>query len=247
MNDDQLLRYSRHIMLPELDIAGQEALLSASVLIVGLGGLGAPASLYLAAAGVGHLVLADHDVVDLSNLQRQIVHHTSTLGQTKVASARATLTDINPDIHIDTISDRLAGDALIRAVAGVDLVLDASDNFSVRYELNEACFEQSVPLVSGAAIRWEGQVAVFDPRDPTSPCYRCLYAEGDDEALNCSESGVAAPLVGVIGSTQALEALKLLTGAGESLVGHVLYLDARRMEWRRLRLPKAPDCPTCSG
>lgn len=246
MNDEQLLRYSRQIMLPEVDVAGQNQLLASTVLIVGLGGLGSPVALYLAAAGVGRLILADHDAVDLSNLQRQIVHTQTSIGDPKVQSAASTLAGINPDVHIECIEQKLAGATLIDAVARSTLVVDATDNFEVRFELNQACVAAGVPLVSGAAIRWEGQVAVFDPRDAESPCYRCLYAEGDNEALNCSENGVIAPLVGIIGTCQAMEAIKLITGVGEPLTGYVLYFDGKRMEWRRLRLPKDPGCPVCA-
>jgi adenylyltransferase/sulfurtransferase len=247
MNDEQLLRYSRQIMLPEVDVAGQERLLAASVLIGGLGGLGSPAALYLAAAGVGRLILSDDDAVEISNLQRQIVHRQAALGEPKVDSAARTLAAINPDVALTCLPERLEGPALTEAVARADVVVDATDNFGTRFALNKACVAARVPLVSGAAIRWEGQVAVFDPRDPASPCYRCLYEEGDDAALNCSENGVIAPLVGVIGTCQAMETVKLITGVGETLTGYVLYFDGKRMEWRRLRLPKAPDCPVCGG
>lgn len=247
MNDQQLLRYSRQIMLPEIDVAGQEKLLDATVLVVGLGGLGSPAALYLATAGIGRLILSDHDQVDLSNLQRQIVHTQASLGQTKVASAARTLAGINPEVALELIPERLAGEALTAAVGAASVVVDATDNFSARFALNDACVALGVPLVSGAAIRWEGQVAVFDPRDPESPCYRCLYTEGDDQALNCSENGVIAPLVGIIGTCQAMEAIKLITGVGDTLTGRVLYLDGKRMEWRKLTLPRLPDCPVCSA
>lgn len=247
MNDEQLLRYSRQIMLPEVDVAGQNQLLESTVLIVGLGGLGSPVALYLTAAGVGRLILADHDAVDLSNLQRQIVHTQNRIGEPKVQSAASTLTGINPDVRIECIQQKLQGPALVDAVARSTIVVDATDNFEVRFELNQACVSAAVPLVSGAAIRWEGQVAVFDPRDAESPCYRCLYAEGDNGALNCSENGVIAPLVGIIGTCQAMETIKLITGVGESLTGYVLYFDGKRMEWRRLRLPKDPGCPVCAG
>jgi len=247
VNDEQLLRYSRQIMLPELDVAGQAQLLAARVLIVGLGGLGSPAALYLAGAGVGTLVLADQDHVELSNLQRQIAHQTGTIGTPKVASAAKALHRFNPEIRVETLAVRLAGDALATAVGEADLVLDATDNFQTRYAINAACWQAGTPLVSGAAIRWEGQVTAFDPRNPSSPCYRCLYAEGDDAALNCAENGVVAPLVGVIGAMQALEAIKLLCGVGESLVGHVLYFDAKWLEWRKLRLNRDPNCPVCAG
>ena len=247
LTDEQLLRYSRQIMLPDVDIAGQEKLLEATVLIVGLGGLGSPVALYLASAGIGRLILCDHDEVDLSNLQRQVVHNTATIGQHKVDSAAATLTAINPDVVLEKIPGKLHGPALAEAVGRSTVVVDATDNFDVRFELNRACVAAGVPLVSGAAIRWEGQIALFDPRDPDSPCYRCLYAEGDNGALNCSENGVIAPLVGVIGTCQAMETIKLITGVGETLTGYVLYFDGKRMEWRRLKLPKDPTCPVCSG
>ncbi len=243
MNDDQLLRYSRQIMLPSVDIDGQERLLASTVLIVGLGGLGSPIALYLAAAGVGHFVLADHDAVDVSNLQRQIAHHTASVGKPKVESAAESIRALNPDTQITLLKERLAGDALMRAVEHVDLVLDGTDNFAARYAINDACFGAGKPLVSGAAIRMEGQVAVFDPRVGDSPCYRCLYPQADDAApLNCSENGVAAPLVGIIGTVQAMEAWKLLIGTGTALVGHVLYFDALQMEWHKLRLRRNPAC-----
>lgn len=247
LTDTQLLRYSRQIMLPEVDVAGQELLLGATVLVVGLGGLGSPAALYLAAAGVGRLILVDDDAVDLSNLQRQIVHSLQSLGQPKVASAARTLSALNPDVVLELVPERLGGERLAEAVARSTVVVDATDNFSTRFELNAACMSARVPLVSGAAIRWEGQVAVFDPRDPDSPCYRCLYEAGDDGALNCSENGVIAPLVGIIGTCQAMETVKLITGIGETLTGIVLYFDGKRMEWRRLRLPKSPECPVCAA
>lgn len=245
LDDQQLLRFSRQIMLPELDVAGQEKLLNARVLIVGLGGLGSPSALYLAAAGVGELVLADDDAVELSNLQRQIVHDTASLGVPKAESARRTLRRLNPDLRVETLIERMTPERLLDLAGRVDLVIDATDNFAVRYAMNDACWATGTPLVSGAAIRWEGQVAVFDPRQPDAACYRCLYREGSDEALNCSENGVIAPLVGVIGTCQALEAIKLICGVGETLAGYVLYFDARHMDWRKLRLRRDPDCPTC--
>jgi len=243
MNDEQLLRYSRQIMLPQIDVAGQERLLAAHVLIVGLGGLGSPVALYLAAAGVGRLSLADDDQVDLSNLQRQIAHRHEDLGVAKVRSAARSISAINPDTVLELIETRMEGARLVDCVAKVDLVVDASDNFTTRYQLNDACFEAGVPLVSGAAIRMEGQISVFDPRNDASPCYRCLYPDvGDDAALNCAENGVAAPLVGIIGAVQAMEALKVITGIGEPLVGKVLYLDAAYMEWQSLNLSRRPGC-----
>lgn len=248
LNDQQLLRYSRSIMLPEVDIAGQQAWCEARLLIVGLGGLGGPAAAYLAAAGVGELVLVDDDRVEASNLQRQIIHREEACGDTKVASAAATLTAINPQVRVTPLAQRLAGEALEQWVAQVDLVLDCSDNFATRFALNRACFAVGTPLVSGAAIRFEGQISVYDPRQPDSPCYQCLYGRGgDDEALSCSESGVFPPLVGVIGSLQAMEALKLLAGVGQSLAGRLLLFDGKRMQWRSLGLRPDPQCPVCRG
>jgi len=245
MNDEQLLRYSRHLMLNGFDVAGQEALLAARVLIVGLGGLGSPAAMYLAAAGVGNLVLADNDVVELSNLQRQIAHKTASIGRNKVESARQTLLELNPGIRVETVTGRLEGAALEQLVAGCTAVLDCSDNFSTRFALNAACHHHRVPLVSGAAIRTEAQLSVFDPRDPAAPCYRCLYLDGVDTDLSCSESGVMAPLVGIVGSMQALECIKVLSGFGQPLVGRLLLIDAATLQIRTLVLQKNPDCPVC--
>ena len=245
MNDEQLLRYSRQIMLPEFDIAGQEALLNARALVVGLGGLGSPVALYLAAAGIGALTLVDHDTVEVSNLQRQIIHDQHSLGMAKVESAARRIHAVNPDTSVRTIAAKLDDAALRKAVGEADVVLDGTDNFAVRYAINAACIAERTPLVSGAAIRMEGQIAVFDPREPDSPCYQCLYREGTDEALNCAQNGVAAPLVGIVGSVQAMEAMKVVASVGQPLTGYVLYLDAKRMEWRKLRLPKDPNCPTC--
>jgi molybdopterin/thiamine biosynthesis adenylyltransferase len=242
MNDEQLLRYSRQIMLPQVDVAGQEKLLAANVLVVGLGGLGSPVALYLAAAGVGHLILADHDSVDLSNLQRQIAHQHASVGTPKVESAAEAIRRLNPDTCVTPIPQRAEGSVLTDLIARADLVLDGTDNFATRYAINDACFAAGKPLVSGAAIRMEGQVAVFDPRRDDSPCYRCLYGSGADENLNCAENGVAAPLVGVIGSVQAMEAFKLIVEIGESLAGWVLHFDAYSMEWHKLRLRRNPSC-----
>ena len=247
MDDSELLRYSRQIMLPEIDIEGQDRLGSATVLVVGLGGLGSPVAMYLAAAGIGRLVLNDFDAVDLSNLQRQIVHVDASLGLPKIQSAARTLAALNPLVAVETIGERLSREALEELLARVDLVVDASDNFATRYLVNDACWRAGKPLVSGAAIRWEGQVALFDPGRPESPCYRCLYPEGDDQALNCAENGVIAPLVGVVGAMQAMEAVKAITGVGEAPVGHVLYYDAKRADWRKFRLGKRPACPVCGN
>ena len=246
MNDQELLRYSRQIMLPDVDIEGQEKLLTARVLIIGLGGLGSPVAMYLAAAGVGHLVLADFDTVDLSNLQRQIAHTTDRIGQTKVESAAQTLHALNPDVQITCISHALDVESLALQVANVDVVVDCCDNFTTRFAVNAACVTAKVPLVSGAAIRLEGQVAVFDNRDPNCPCYRCLYDEGSEENTTCAANGVLSPLVGIIGSMQALEAIKLIVGFGKSLAGKLLVFDARYSQWRELKLPKDSRCPVCS-
>lgn len=247
LNDEQLLRYSRQIMLAEVDIDGQQAWLNSRVLIIGAGGLGSPVSMYLAAAGIGTLVLVDDDEVDLSNLQRQIVHTTERIGMSKVESAKQSLLALNPTITVETIDRRLDETELAAQVEQADLVVDCTDNFSTRFALNRACVAHQTPLVSGAAIRTEGQVAVYDPRHPDSPCYQCLYKEGDDEALTCSESGVLAPLVGIIGSVQAMEALKVLASIGTPLVGKLLLLDGLRMDWRSLKLRKDPACPVCGA
>ncbi|MFW1677653.1 molybdopterin-synthase adenylyltransferase MoeB [Pontibacter sp. JAM-7] len=247
LTDEQLLRYSRQIMLPDVDINGQETWLNSTVLVVGLGGLGSPVAMYLAAAGIGELVLVDGDEVDLSNLQRQIAHTTKRLGQPKVDSARKALAALNPQVRIKTQYEQLGEEALHRLVATVDLVVDCSDNFATRFALNRACFAHQKPLVSGAAIRMEGQVSVYDPLQVDSPCYQCLYGEGDEESLTCSESGVLSPLVGIIGSVQALEALKMLASVGRSLAGRLLLLDAASMEWREMKLRKDPACPVCSS
>lgn len=245
VDDQQLLRYSRQILLPQIDIAGQQRLLDSRVLIVGLGGLGAPVALYLAAAGVGTLVLADHDQVDLTNLQRQIIHQSADIGRAKVDSAGDRLLALNPQVSIRRIQQALADTALQGAVADVDLVLDCSDNFATRQAVNAACVSLKKPLVSGAAIRLEGQLSVFDPRQTDSPCYQCLYGTGSEEALSCSEAGVIGPLVGLVGSLQALEALKLLVGFGEPLVGRLLLIDALSSRFREMRIRRDPACACC--
>ena len=245
MNDDELLRYSRQIMLPALGIEGQQRLQAARVMIIGLGGLGSPAAMYLAAAGVGTLDLADDDAVDLSNLQRQILHTTNSIGQAKTASAKLGLQALNPLVQFRLHDRRLHGEALTVALKDVDLVLDCSDNFATRFALNQACQTTGTPLVSGAAIRWEAQITVFDGR-PGGPCYRCLYPEAGEEDETCSANGVIAPLVGIIGAAQALEAIKLLCGVGESLAGRLLTFDALRMQWHELRLRSDPNCPVCA-
>jgi len=247
MDDAELLRYSRQILLPELGIEGQERLRASRVLIVGLGGLGSPVAMYLAAAGVGHLVLSDHDTVDLSNLQRQIVHGLGDLGRAKVVSARETLKELNPLVEVTPLSQRLQGELLLRQVRLADAVVDATDNFATRFLLNETCVALRKPLVSGAAIRMQGQVSVFNLHPGESPCYRCLYPEQAEPEESCTETGILAPLVGIIGSIQALETIKVLTGIAEPLDGRVLLLDARSMDWHTVALRRSPDCPVCSG
>ena len=247
MNDAQLLRYSRQIMLPQVDIRGQEQLLSSRALIVGAGGLGSPAAMYLAAAGVGQLAIADHDVVELSNLQRQLLHHDSDIGRNKVESARDTLATVNPDTRVSPLAQSLQGEALHNEVLQADVVLDCSDNFATRFAVNRACVEQRTPLVSGAAIRMEGQVAVFDARLDNSPCYHCLYREGGQEDQTCSGNGVLSPVVGIIGSLQALEALKVILAVGETLAGRLVIFDGYTHEWRTMTLKQDPDCTVCSS
>jgi molybdopterin-synthase adenylyltransferase len=246
MEDQELLRYSRQIMLPEIGIEGQQRLRDAHALIIGVGGLGSPVSLYLAAAGVGRLTLIDDDRVDLSNLQRQVVHDTHSIGQRKVDSAATRLAAINPDCQVHTIGERLDAMALAEQVRRADVVLDCCDNFPTRFAVNRACHASRTPLVSGAAIRWEGQLAVFGYREGEG-CYQCLYGHGEDGEERCSETGVAAPLVGVIGSLQALEALKLLSGADAVMARRLLVFDALRAEWRSLRLGPDPACPVCGA
>ena len=246
MNDQQLLRYSRHILLPQLGIEGQERLLAARALVVGAGGLGSPAAMYLASAGLGTIVLCDGDTVDLTNLQRQILHHSASVGRQKAISGRDTLTLLNPDVKVIPLEQRLEGVALEEQVAAADVVLDCSDNFATRHAINRACAKHHKPLVSGAAIRFDGQVSVFDLRQPASPCYNCLFPEGQDtEEVRCAVMGVFAPLTGMIGTAQAAEALKLVAGCGESLSGRLLLLDGLAMEWRSIQLGKDPGCTVC--
>jgi molybdopterin/thiamine biosynthesis adenylyltransferase len=245
MDDHQLLRYSRQIMLPQIDIEGQEKLLNSRALIIGLGGLGSPAAMYLAAAGVGSLVLNDYDVVEISNLQRQIAHGMENIGEPKAVSARKTLERLNPDVSFTELTSRLEGTQLEQEVARADVVLDCSDNFATRFAVNAACVKSRTPLVSGAVIRFEGQLAVFMPGMGNNPCYNCLYADHGELAESCVRNGVLAPLPGIIGSMQALEAIKLLTGIGNTLVGRLLLLDALSMEWNQMILRRNPRCPTC--
>ena len=248
MNDQQLLRYSRHILLDEVGIAGQERLRAAHALVVGAGGLGCPAALYLAASGIGKLTLADPDKVDLTNLQRQILYRADSVGTAKVEAARAALSGLNPDVEIVPLLQRLDEKTFDPIVETADIVLDCSDNFATRHALNRACVQLKKPLVSGAAIRFDAQVAVFDLRKPDAPCYACLYPEdGEVEEVQCSTMGVFAPLTGVVGALQAMEAVKLLVGAGETLNGRLLLLDAKQSEWRTVRVKRDPACAICSA
>ncbi len=245
LSDEELLRYSRQVLLSQVDIDGQLKLKASRALIVGLGGLGSPVALYLAAAGVGELHLADFDTVELTNLQRQVLHDTSTVGMSKVDSALHRLEAINPQVKLVAHRAALDEDSLAAAVAAVDLVLDCSDNFGTREAVNAACVAAGKPLVSGAAIRLEGQLSVFDPRRPESPCYHCLYGHGSETELTCSEAGVVGPLVGLVGSLQALEAMKLLAGFGDPLVGRLLLVDALGSRFRELRVKRDPACSVC--
>jgi molybdopterin/thiamine biosynthesis adenylyltransferase len=246
MTDDQLLRYSRHILLDELGIDGQERLLASHALVVGAGGLGSPVALYLAGAGVGHITLVDDDRVDLTNLQRQIAHTMDRIGQPKTESAKAAIAAINPDVIVHTVTERVDAARLAALVAEADVVLDCCDNFATRQAVNAACVQHRKPLISGAAIRLDGQVAVFDARDATSPCYACVFPpDSQFEETRCATLGVLAPLVGIVGSLQAAEAIKLLSGMGSSLVGRLLMLEGRSMEWTPLRLARQPHCPVC--
>jgi molybdopterin-synthase adenylyltransferase len=246
MDDTLLLRYSRHILLPELGIEAQEKISAAHVLVVGAGGLGTPVAQFLVAAGVGSLMLCDPDRVDLTNLQRQILYATPDVGTAKVAAAKARLASINPNVRVDTLEARIGPEELAPLVARADVVVDCCDNFATRHAVNRACVAARKPLVSGAAIRFDGQVAVFDSRDPASPCYHCLFGEGEElEETRCAIMGVFAPVVGIVGATQAAEVLKLLTHTGESMTGRLLLLDALAMRWRDLRVTRDPACAVC--
>lgn len=247
MKDEQLLRYSRQIMLPQLDVAGQQALLNAHALVIGAGGLGSPVSLYLAAAGIGALTLVDDDDVELSNLQRQLAHAETDLGVNKAESAASSIRAINSEVRVRAFNERAEGERLHALVASADVVVDATDNFASRFAINKACLRAAVPLVSGAAIRFEGQVAVFDSRQTASPCYECLYKRSQAQDQNCADNGVLAPVVGVIGSMQALETLKLIAGVGESLAGRLLLFDGLSAQWREMKLPRDPHCAACGA
>ena len=248
MNDDQLLRYSRHILLDEIGIEGQQRLLDAHALVIGAGGLGSPVALYLGSAGVGRLTIVDHDRVDLTNLQRQIAHDLSRVGTPKAESARASIAAINPDVRVRPLVRRADAAELDTLVRDADVVLDCSDNFATRHAVNAACVAHGKPLVAGAAIRFDGQISVYDMRDAASPCYACVFpAEVTVEETQCATMGVFAPLVGIIGTMQAAEALKLLAGVGTSLAGRLQMLDARDMRWSEIRMARQRGCPVCGG
>ncbi|MDP3607631.1 MAG: molybdopterin-synthase adenylyltransferase MoeB [Methylophilus sp.] len=247
MNDHQLLRYSRHILLPQIEYEGQEKLTQSHVLVVGAGGLGSPVAMYLAASGVGTLTICDFDEVDLTNLQRQIIHTTQSVGINKALSAQQALYELNPEVTVNTVQQKSTESEMATLVAQADVVVDCSDNFATRYALNRLCFQHKTPLVSGAAIRFEGQISVFDFRNANSPCYHCLYPDvGSDQEMRCADNGVFAPLVGMIGTAQAAEVLKLLMNIGESLQGRLLLLDALTAEWRAIKLARDSNCAVCS-
>ena len=247
MTDEQLLRYSRHILLGEIGIEGQQRIFDAQVLVIGAGGLGSPVALYLGSAGVGRITIVDHDTVDLTNLQRQIAHTTQRIGAAKVESTAAAIAAINPDVRVSTLQQRADARLLDQLVPQADVVLDCSDNFATRHAVNLACVRYRKPLVSGAAIRFDGQISVYDSRDCKSPCYACVFApDADFEETRCATMGVFAPMVGIVGSMQAAEALKLLAQVGQSLAGRLLMLDGRAMEWNEVHVPRNPACPVCA-
>jgi molybdopterin/thiamine biosynthesis adenylyltransferase len=248
MNDQQLLRYSRHILLEQIGIEGQQRLLNAHALIIGAGGLGSPAALYLASAGVGHISIVDHDEVDLTNLQRQILHSTARVGMPKVESARLSLQQLNPDIRVSALQEKADAARLSELVAAADVVLDCSDNFATRHAVNQACVQHGVALVSGAAIGFDGQISVYQPAHPASPCYACVFPPDQQfEEVLCSQMGVFAPLVGIIGTMQAAEALKLLLQIGQTLQGRMLLLDAMSMQWNSIGMQRDPECCVCGA
>ncbi|HIB28710.1 MAG TPA: molybdopterin-synthase adenylyltransferase MoeB [Candidatus Thioglobus sp.] len=244
MNDQQLLRYSRQIMLPEVGVEGQEVLLGSTMLLIGMGGLGAPTALYLAAAGVGHLIIADFDTVELSNLQRQVIHHTNDIGKLKVDSAKQKMQAINPTIKITSVSD-LDENNLSKWLELCDIVLDGTDNFDTRFKINQACVASKKPLVSAAVIRFEGQLSVFKGYDASQPCYQCLYSTDGNSNENCTDNGILAPVAGMLGTMQALQALKVVLNLGEQLVGKLMIIDALDLTFRAVTISKDPDCPIC--
>jgi len=245
MTPEQQARYNRQIRLPAIKESGQQTLLDAKVLIIGIGGLGSPVAMYLAAAGIGQLILSDFDIVESSNLQRQVIHTESTVGQLKVESAKTFIQSLNPHTVVKTITHELSGEELLQHIQDSDAVVDCTDNFPSRFELNQACIKAGRPLISGAAIRQEGQITTFDSRIESSPCYNCLYPDTGIESATCAMEGVVAPVVGIIGTMQAQETINVLLGR-PALVGKLLLLDAQSLEWQRMKLPKNPNCPTCS-
>ena len=248
MNDEQLLRYSRHLLLEEIDVAGQEKLLSARVLVIGAGGLGSAAAPYLAAAGVGHITLMDHDSVELTNLQRQIMHAESSIGKSKVASGKEFLERLNSTIQIETIQAKATSTLLDELLPSVDIVLDCTDNFSTRHLINAACIKNKTPLISGSALKFDGQVSVFDPRNSSSPCYACIFSPDEEfEEVSCSSMGIFSPLVGIIGAMQAAQALQVLIGFGEPLVGRMLLWNGRTTQIDEIRISRNSECPVCGA
>jgi molybdopterin-synthase adenylyltransferase len=248
LTDQQLLRYSRHILLDELGVEGQQKLLDAHVLVIGAGGLGSPVAMYLGTAGVGRITIVDHDTVDLTNLQRQIAHTLDRVGRPKVESAARSIAAINPEVRVVALQERADAGRLAALVADADVVIDCSDNFATRHAVNTACVAHRKPLVSGAAIGFDGQISVYDSRDPAMPCYACLFPpDAAFEEVRCATMGVFAPLVGIIGTMQAAEALKLLAGIGSSLAGRLQMLDARSMEWTEVRIARQADCTVCAA
>ena len=245
MNDHELLRYSKQIMLPQIDIEGQQKINDSKMLIIGMGGLGSPTALYLAAAGVGHIVIADFDQVELSNLQRQIIHNTSDIGDDKVNSAKAKLLELNPNITVTVANEIMHSDNLASLIKDVDIVLDGTDNFESRFEINKACVECHKPLISAAVIRFEGQISVFKGYEVDQPCYQCLYSEQGDGRESCVENGVLAPVAGLVGTIQALQAIKVLLGIGDQLCGELLLIDGLDLSFRKVKIVKEPECPIC--
>jgi len=245
MNDHELLRYSKQIMLPQIDIEGQQKINDSTILIIGMGGLGSPTALYLAATGVGHIIIADFDQVELSNLQRQIIHSTSDIGDDKVNSAKSKLLELNPNITVTVVNEIMHSDNLASLIQDVDIVLDGTDNFESRFEINKACVECHKPLISAAVIRFEGQISVFKGYEVDQPCYQCLYSEQGDGRESCVENGVLAPVAGLVGTIQALQAIKVLLGIGEQLCGELLLIDGLDLSFRKVKIVKEPECPIC--
>ncbi len=246
MNDHELLRYSKQIMLPQIDVEGQQKIIDSTMLIIGMGGLGSPTALYLAAAGVGHLIIADFDQVELSNLQRQIIHRTADIGEDKVDSAKAKLLELNSNITVTVANEIMHSDNLASLIKDVDIVLDGTDNFESRFEINKACVECHKPLISAAVIRFEGQISVFKGYEVDQPCYQCLYSEEGNGRESCVENGVLAPVAGLVGTIQALQAIKVLLGLGEQLCGELLLIDGLDLSFRKVKIVKDSECPICS-